>query len=380
MDPDPHPQRRLTACGSLEIEFVEHPLHGERAAHGSLRVIGLRDRSPEVGHQPVTQVLVQRPAQREERLDHATVIVHLRHLDLQERVWRSLAVGLLLIGLLCSAAGCDGLSKEQRREIAKIEQHIRDHPDAIDAADQPGGLTALHVAMLNNYTELARRLLERGANPNAPDGKGEAPLHAAAIFDRRAGCPMTRLLLAHGADVRARNPQGETPLHRAAFHGHTVLAALLLSHGADIQARAGRGESPLHLACAPTPHLDMIHLLIERGADLNAEDQIGAAPLHEAILIGSTEAVRALLEAGARLDATNRSGYTPLHYAAIFGRAAIAAELIRRGAPVNVRDRDGKTPLWRALHAPSMRYDSAGKSQVDTTEVAQVLRGAGGTE
>ena len=92
------------------------------------------------------------------------------------------------------------------------------------------------------------------------------------------------------------------------------------------------------------------------------------------------EAVPALLEAGARLDTTNRSGYTPLHYAAIFGRAAIAAELIRRGAPVNVPDRDGKTPLWRALHAPAMRYDNAGKSQVDTTEVAQVLRAAGGTK
>jgi len=300
-------------------------------------------------------------------------------LDLQERVWPSLAVGLLLIGLLCSAAGCDGLSKEQRREIAKIEEHIRDHPDAIDAADQPGGLTALHVAMLNNYTELARWLLERGANPNAPDGKGEAPLHAAAIFDRRP-CPMTRLLLAHGADVGARDPQGETPLHRAAFHGHTALAALLLSHGADIQARDGRGETPLHLACAPTTHLDMIRLLIQRGADLNAEGEIGAAPLHAAILIGSTEAARALLEAGARVDATNRSGHTPLHYAAIFGRSAIAAELIRRGAPVNARDREGKTPLGRALHAPAMRYDGAGKSLVDTTEVAQVLRGAGGTE
>ena len=316
--------------------------------------------------------------------------MHLRHLNLQERVrpilgrrssiGRKRTFGLLLIGLLCSAAGCDGLSKEQRREIAKIEEHIRDHPDAIDAADQPGGLTALHVAMLNNYTELARWLLERGANPNAPDGKGEAPLHAAAIFDRRAGCPMTRLLLAHGADVRARNPQGETPLHRAAFHGHTALAALLLSHGADIQAGDGRGETPLHLACAPTAHLDMIRLLIQRGADLNAEGEIGAAPLHAAILIGSTEAARALLEAGARVDATNRSGHTPLHYAAIFGRSAIAAELIRRGAPVNARDREGKTPLGRALHAPAMRYDSAGKSRVDTTEVAQVLRGAGGTE
>ena len=316
--------------------------------------------------------------------------MHLRHLNLQERVrpilgrrssiGRKRTFGLLLIGLLCSAAGCDGLSKEQRQEIAKIEEHIRDHPDAIDAADQPGGLTALHVAMLNNYTELARWLLERGANPNAPDGKGEAPLHAAAIFDRRPGCPMTRLLLAHGADVGARDPQGETPLHRAAFHGHTALAALLLSHGADIQAGDGRGETPLHLACAPTAHLDMIRLLIQRGADLNAEGEIGAAPLHAAILIGSTEAARALLEAGARVDATNRSGHTPLHYAAIFGRSAIAAELIRRGAPVNARDREGKTPLGRALHAPAMRYDSAGKSRVDTTEVAQVLRGAGGTE
>jgi ankyrin repeat protein len=124
----------------------------------------------------------------------------------------------------------------------------------------------------------------------------------------------------------------------------------------------------------------MIRVLIQRGADLNAEGEIGAAPLHAAILIGSTEAARALLEAGARVDATNRSGHTPLHYAAIFGRAAIAAELIRRGAPVNARDREGKTPLGRALHAPAMRYDGAGKSRVDTTEVAQVLRGAGGTE
>ncbi len=124
---------------------------------------------------------------------------------------RKRTVGLLLIGLLCSAAGCDGLSKEQRREIAKIEEHIRDHPDAIDAADQPGGLTALHVAMLNNYTELARWLLQRGANPNAPDGKGEAPLHAAAIFDRRPGCPMTRLLLAHGADVGPETLRAKLP-------------------------------------------------------------------------------------------------------------------------------------------------------------------------
>src|SRR3989442_15982384 len=48
--------------------------------------------------------------------------VHLRHLDLQERVWPSLGgpssivrkgtVGLLLIGLLCSAAGCDGLGPQ----------------------------------------------------------------------------------------------------------------------------------------------------------------------------------------------------------------------------------------------------------------------------
>ena len=121
---------------------------------------------------------------------------------------RERTVGLLLIGLLCSAAGCDGLSKEQRREIAKIEQHIRDHPEAIDAADQPGGLTALHVAMLNDYMELARWLLERGANPNAPDGKGEAPLHAAAIFDRKAGCPMTRQLLALGIPAEGDDPVG----------------------------------------------------------------------------------------------------------------------------------------------------------------------------
>ena len=86
MNPDTHAEWRFAVSGTLAVEFVEGPLHRQRAAYGPLGVIRLRDGRPEVHHQPVAQVLVQGSAVREERLDHAAVIIvqHRHHLRTRE--------------------------------------------------------------------------------------------------------------------------------------------------------------------------------------------------------------------------------------------------------------------------------------------------------
>src|SRR5439155_10566313 len=57
VNPDTHAEWRFAVSGTLAVEFVEGPLHRQRAAYGPLGVIRLRDGRPEVHHQPVAQVL-----------------------------------------------------------------------------------------------------------------------------------------------------------------------------------------------------------------------------------------------------------------------------------------------------------------------------------
>jgi ankyrin repeat protein len=75
---------------------------------------------------------------------------------------------------------------------------------------------------------------------------GRTPLHLAVGSGRTE---VARLLLDRGADVNARDDTGkETPLHYAAWDGDAELIGLLLSRKADRAARDGRGRTPLDTA------------------------------------------------------------------------------------------------------------------------------------
>jgi ankyrin repeat protein len=74
--------------------------------------------------------------------------------------------------------------------------------------------------------------------------KGDTPLHFAALGDRTE---LARLLIEQGADVNARNRNRETALHLAAIYGYDV-AQLLIGKGADIKLRNRDGDTPLTVA------------------------------------------------------------------------------------------------------------------------------------
>lgn len=50
---------------------------------------------------------------------------------------------------------------------------------------------------------------------------------------------MLELLLTAGAQVNARNIVGDAPLHKAALNGRTVSADILIRAGADVNIRCG---------------------------------------------------------------------------------------------------------------------------------------------
>lgn len=92
--------------------------------------------------------------------------------------------------------------------------------------------------------ELARWLVDQGADISADDKYGETPLHA------RAGHwqGQINILLELGADVHRRDNKGNTPLHQAAAVGNIHTARTLLKHGARVDAVNKDQLTPLALA------------------------------------------------------------------------------------------------------------------------------------
>lgn len=129
-----------------------------------------------------------------------------------------------------------------------IRRGNKDHffallPNANVHALGPSGETALHYAAVSNQADMAKRLLDRGADANAPALNKDTSLHWAASGD---SLETAALLLNHGADPNAADQHGNGPLWTALFSGSALpaLVQLLLDKGADPLHRNIYGGTP----------------------------------------------------------------------------------------------------------------------------------------
>jgi ankyrin repeat protein len=151
------------------------------------------------------------------------------------------------------------------RTAEVLEQIDRD--ESLLEARNPDGWSPLHLAAFFGHTELAKGLLNRGANVDGRSSNAleNTPLHAAAAG---GSIRVMQLLLENGADVNARQqPGGWTALHTAAQTGNREMAELLVAHGAHLHVRADNGQTPFDLALTHGRE-EIVHLLEERGAEL----------------------------------------------------------------------------------------------------------------
>jgi len=183
--------------------------------------------------------------------------------------------------------------------------------------------TPLHATASNGKLEVARVLLEYGANVNHPDSGGRSALH---IASRCSSDDFVRLLLDHGADPSALDGSNETALHHASFDGGPGVVRLLLDHGLDVNARSKSGWNPFH----------------DGPDDIESE---GWTPLHYAARGRSVEVVQLLLNHGADVNARDNCNWTALHLAACHGFFDVVNTLLRRGANPHSRTIKGNTPF-----------------------------------
>lgn len=185
----------------------------------------------------------------------------------------------------------------------------------------------LTMCMNRNFTDIARVLLEGGADPNRRDGSGRAPIHQARSAEA------ARLLVQAGADPNALDASGRSALAIAVERGDLQAVDALLAAGARLDAPL-KGAALLARAIEwKQPQL--VRPLLERGVDART---VGGSTLAQLIDSGDDETLKLLLQRGADPNARGSHG-EPLLVRALFRqRHGLAEALIDSGANVRLAD------------------------------------------
>ena len=247
-------------------------------------------------------------------------------------------------------AGYDFRTAVVLGEAARVGDMLARDPGLATRTDARTGWTALHVACASRWhrldparasglTEVARRLLDAGADPAArPDGGQWSPLLCAVAGASNPA--ITGLLLDRGA-----RPDDHV-LYLGAFEPDHECLRLVLPYAPDIAATSAL-SAPIS-----TGDVAGARLLLEAGADPNHlldsgllgeshEQEPPVPPLSAVIeLEAGPEMAGLLLEYGAAPDVPGWDGRTPYQRAVRAGQDQVAELLARRGASTTLTPAD----------------------------------------
>ena len=179
----------------------------------------------------------------------------------------------------------------------------------VNAIDRKTGISPLHACSVSGDVNIARLLLNHGANPDVPDRSGFTPLHRAAQGGKTQ--VMELLMYEYAADTEVCDNAGRTALHLASTSGQLEAVKVLISAGAVINSTTPDGYTPLHWACW-NGRLEIAILLYENGADLDAQTKYGNSALHKAIEKKRLPVIKWLIVKGANVSAANKGSQYPL--------------------------------------------------------------------
>ena len=153
----------------------------------------------------------------------------------------------------------------------------------------PQGFRALPLAIADDNYEAAKALIEAGAKVNEPSGaEGLTPLMVAAAQTAPAEGAMflpsstrpidiAKSLIERGANVSAQSTKGVTALMIAATHNNPPMIGLLMESGADASLKDDQGQTATDVATR-NGNIESAQAIMVLGAAKAAESEPSPAP------------------------------------------------------------------------------------------------------
>jgi ankyrin repeat protein len=295
----------------------------------------------------------------------------------------------------------------------------------VNAFDAVTGLTPLMQAAIDSDPERTRILLAQGANPNIVSANADRDnaLNLAIFNGGKLGSlAVAQLLMESGADINAKNARGMAPIHFMMqitnAENRWIIFKDLMARGAHINDQNEDGSTMMHITVTNLDYdwIDRLNteygqiinynirdkrgrtpldLAIERGLtgdyslgtqsvensirkrprligddfDTKATDVYGRNGLELAVMREDMPFVQALVGAGADLAHQDGYGNTALHYAVLNLNPRVYVQyLLQAKAPVNIANEDGETPLFNVVKI---------SNKIVRNEIAKMLINAG---
>jgi hypothetical protein len=142
-------------------------------------------------------------------------------------------------------------------DTLKAEKFKKMHADQNHPLDGP--TKRMFFGVYAGDINIVKEQLAKGVDVNAINETRQTALHVTQNAD------IARFLIEAGANVHARDDMGMTPI----FNKEVSIAGMLLEAKADIEARSAKGNT-LFLWYTYSGYLDGIKFLVSKGADVNA--------------------------------------------------------------------------------------------------------------
>lgn len=220
------------------------------------------------------------------------------------------------------------------------------------------GLRPLEFAFQESELPLFKKLLEKGANPNAMLHRGpiQVPLLTHILlsshprFEEKK--PYIDELLKHKANINLESSEKKRPIDYA-IHKHRISLDLefdsvkyLIDKGAQLETPNEAGFTPVLTAVIESDLPSLIYMIDKKKVDLNKKTgKAGLFPLKLAVTNGNIAMLKFLLEKNVDINQKDEEGNTALHYAVLTNALQKISLLKQKGAKPNIANKKGDTPL-----------------------------------